>query len=93
MSASTDVDYFKVSLPAGKTLAAVLAPNALSDYDLYIENATGTVLAKSENGTGAADSASAKNSGTTATTVYVRVKYYGGGTGATNGKYTLKLSF
>lgn len=93
MSASTDVDYFKVSLPAGKTLAAVLAPNASSDYDLYIENATGTVLAKSENGTGAADSASAKNSGTTATTVYVRVKHYGGGTGATNGKYTLKLSF
>jgi serine protease len=39
------------------------------------------------------DSASAANTSTTASARYVRVLYYGGGTGATNGKYALKLSW
>ena len=55
--------------------------------------ASGTQLAKSENGAGATDSASTKNSGTAAVKVIVEVRYYSGGTGATNGKYSLKLSY
>jgi serine protease len=93
MGTTTDTDYFKVTLPAGKTLASTLTPNASSDYDLYIYNSAGTQVTSSTNGTGAIDSASVINNGTTSTTVYVRVVYYSGGTGATSGTYTLKLTW
>jgi serine protease len=93
MGSSTDTDYFLVQLPAGKTLASTLTPNATSDYDLYIYNSAGTLLTRSENGSGVVDSASVINNGTSTAAVYVRVLYYSGGTGATSGKYTLKLSW
>jgi serine protease len=93
MSTSTDTDYFVVQLPAGKTLSATMTPNSTSDYDLYIYNSAGTLLSYSENGTGAIDSASSANTGSTTSARYVRVVYYAGGTGSTSGKYTLKLSW
>jgi serine protease len=93
MSSSTDTDYFLVQLPAGKTLASTLTPNSTSDYDLYIYNSAGTQITSSTNGTGSVDSASVINNGSTTAAVYVRVKYYSGGTGSTSGKYTLKLTW
>jgi carboxypeptidase T len=92
ISASSDTDYYRVSLGAGKTLTATLTPNASSDYDLFIYNASGSIIARSERGTGLVDTATALNNGTAAVTVYVRVRYYSGGTGASNGQYTLGLS-
>jgi serine protease len=92
-ASSSDTDYFVVQVPAGKTLSAVMTPNASSDYDLYIYNSAGTLLSSSENGTGTADSASSANTGSSTAARYARVVYYSGGTGATNGKYTLKLSW
>jgi len=92
-ASSSDTDYFVVQVPAGKTLSAVMTPNASSDYDLYIYNSAGTLLSSSENGAGTADSASSANTGSSTAARYVRVVYYSGGTGATNGKYTLKLSW
>jgi hypothetical protein len=88
-SASTDVDYYKVVLPAGKTLTVALAPNATSDYDLELYNSAGTKVASSTNGTGQGDSVSYSTAGT----LYAKVIYYSGGTGATNGKYTVKASW
>ena len=94
MSASTDSDYFVVQLPAGKTLQASMTPGLSSaDYDVYIYNSAGTQLALSENGAGAVDTASVSNTTTATAARYVRVKYYSGGTGSTNGKYTLKLNW
>jgi len=93
MGSSTDTDYFRVDLPAGKTLSAVMTPGASADYDLYVYNASGSQLGASENPAGSADSVSSANTGTAASTRYVRVVYYSGGTGSTNGKYTLKLSW
>jgi len=93
MSSSSDTDYFSVSLPAGRTLTATLTPNASSDYDLYIYNSNGTLIARSERGTGLVDSASVTNTGSGAIARYVRVVYYAGGTGSTNGKYTLNLNW
>ena len=93
MGSSSDTDYFSVSLPAGRTLTATLTPNSSSDYDLYIYNSSGTLLARSERGRGLVDSASVTNSGGSASTRYVRVVYYSGGTGSTNGKYTLGLAW
>jgi serine protease len=93
MASTTDTDYFVVQVPAGKTLSATMTPNASSDYDLYIYNSAGTLLASSENGAGAVDAASSANTGSTTSARYVRVVYYSGGTGSTSGKYTLKLSW
>jgi serine protease len=93
MASTTDTDYFVVQVPAGKTLSATMTPNASSDYDLYIYNSAGTLLASSENGAGSVDSASSANTGTATSARYVRVVYYSGGTGSTSGKYTLKLSW
>ncbi|HEX9172315.1 MAG TPA: S8 family serine peptidase [Telluria sp.] len=94
MATTTDTDYFSVQLPAGKTLSATLTASlSTADYDLYIYNSAGTQVAASENGAGSADTASTTNTGTTTIVRYVRVKYYSGGTGSTNGKYTLKLTW
>ena len=94
MGSTTDSDYFRVDLPAGKTLGATLTPGAsTADYDLYVYNASGTQLAKSENSAGQADSISLSNTGSAAAARYVRVVYYSGGTGATNGRYSLKLNW
>ena len=94
MGTSTDSDYFAVQVPAGKTLSAALTIGSSSaDYDLYAYNSAGTQVASSENGAGVADSLTTANTGTTTTTRYVRVKYYSGGTGATSGAYSLKLSW
>jgi len=94
LSATTDTDYFVVQLPAGKTLSATLTQGSTTnDFDLYIYNSAGTQLATSQNGAGATDTASVSNTTTATSARYVRVKYYSGGTGATNGKYTLKMSW
>ena len=93
MGSTTDTDYFRVDLPAGKTLSSVLTPNGSSDYDLYVYNSAGTLLGKSENGAGSVDSYNTTNTGTTTSTRYVRVVYYSGGTGSTSGKYTLKMTW
>lgn len=93
MSASADNDYYVVNLPAGRTLTATLTPNSTSDYDLYVYNASGTQLGKSERGSGLVDTVTLTNSTTAAAQRYVRVRYYSGGTGAANGRYTLGLAW
>ena len=85
ISANADVDYYKVTLPAGKTLTVTLTPNATSDYDLELYNSGGTKVASSTKGTGLADSVTYSTAGT----LYAKVIRYSGGTGSTNGKYTL----
>jgi serine protease len=91
MGSSSDTDYFKVTVGAGKTLTSTLTPNASSDYDLYLYNASGTQLASSTKATGQVDSIVRTNTGGSAVTWYVRVRYYSGSTGA-SGTYTLGLS-
>jgi serine protease len=93
LSSSTDTDYYSVSLPAGATLVSTLTPGSSSDYDLYVYNSNGTLIGSSEHGTGQVDTVSVTNTGTGSIARYVRVVYYSGGTGATNGKYTLNLNW
>lgn len=92
MGSNSDSDYFRVSLPAGRTLAATLTPNSASDYDLYLYNSAGTQLARSIKGTGVVDSINYSNGGAAAVTLYVRVRYYSGRTGGT-GTYSLGLGW
>jgi serine protease len=94
MGSTTDTDYFSVQVPAGKTLTATLTMgSSTADYDLYAYNSAGTQVALSENPAGSADTLSTTNTGTTTAVRYIRVKYYSGGTGATSGTYTLKLTW
>jgi serine protease len=86
---SGDTDYYRVSVGAGRTLAATLTPPATADYDLYVYNSAGTLLARSILGTGQVDRVSVSNGGSTAATYYVRVVYYSGGSGG----YSLGLSY
>ncbi|QPF75112.1 S8 family serine peptidase [Roseateles sp. DAIF2] len=89
LSSNTDTDYFRISLPAGRTLSVNLGMGATLDYDLYLLNGSGTQLRASENPAGQSDSFTYINSGTSAVTVYVRVLYYSGGAGG----YTLGLNW
>lgn len=89
IGSTSDTDYFKVTLPAGKTLSATLTIGSSSnDFDLYIKNSAGTTLASSEKAAGQVDSASYANGGSGAVTLYVQVLRYSG-----TGTYTLKLQW
>ena len=94
MGSSTDSDYFLVQLPAGRTLSSTLTNGSASaDYDLYVYNSNGAQIGASENPAGQTDGVSVTNTGTATLARYVRIRYYSGGTGAVNGKYTLKLTW
>ncbi|MET3129762.1 hypothetical protein AAKU55_000003 [Oxalobacteraceae bacterium GrIS 1.11] len=93
MDSKADVDYFKIIIPIGKTLQLAMTPNASSDYDLELYTVAGAKLGSSINGTGAVDSISYNNAGRSALAVYAKVFYYGGGTGATKGQYSLKANW
>ena len=93
MGSSSDQDWFSLDLAAGKTLTVTLTPNSTSDYDLYVYNSAGTLIGSSTGGTGAVDKVTVTNTGSSTFKRYVKVIYYGGGTGATNGKYTVNLQW
>lgn len=93
LSGTGDLDYYRVTLPAGKTLTASMTPNSSSDYELYLFNSSGTAVAWSEKGKGITESVTKANSGSSAVTYYVRVHYFAGGTGSTNGKYSIRMSW
>jgi serine protease len=88
LSSTSDTDYFKVTLPAGKTLTATLNGGS-KDYDLYIYNSSGSQLASSTKNAGLVDVASSSNTGSSSAVRYVRVRYYSGGAGS----YTLNLNW
>ena len=92
MASSSDTDYFKVTLAAGRRLSSTLTPNSASDYDLYVYNSAGTQVARSIRGTGLVDSASVTNGTAAAAVYYVRVRFYSGGTGAAAGTYPLAIN-
>ena len=86
-STSQQNDFFRVSLPAGATVTALL--NGLSvDYDLYIYAAPGQV-ASSTNGGTTPDQTSWTNTGATATDVDILVWRYS----STRTTYQLKISY
>ena len=91
-SERSDVDFFRITLGAGKTLTATLTPNAASDYNLEVLNASGVRLVANFLGAGQPETAVYTNGSGAAITVYLRVTYIGGGKGPVDGVYTLGLS-
>ncbi|MEK8052349.1 S8 family peptidase [Ideonella sp. DXS22W] len=90
LSASSDLDLYRVTLPVGKTLTARLTPAATANHNLVLYNSAGSALVSSSNsGLGAVDSVVYSNNGTATATYLVGVRY---GSGATAASYTLQLS-
>jgi hypothetical protein len=90
-SERSDVDVFRVTVPAGTALQATLTPNASLNANLEILDAAGVRLAISTQGTGLVDSASAGNASAAAVTMYVRVSYAGGSQNGVNSNYQLDM--
>ncbi len=86
---STDQDFFKINVGAGRTVTVNMTGPA-KDYDLYLLNSAGTTL-KSSLGTTATESVTYANTGTTTATYYIKVIGYGGAFTATT-PYNLALS-
>ncbi|MES2318492.1 MAG: S8 family peptidase [Pseudomonadota bacterium] len=94
IGSTTDNDYYRVQLPAGKTLTATMTPtNATADYDVFVYDSASVQLASSEKGPGLVDTVVVSNTGSATVSRYVRVKWYSGGTGSTNGAYRLKVTW
>ena len=93
MGSSSDNDYFVVQLAGGKTLTATLESASSNDFDMIVYNSAGQEIGRSERPAGYTDTVSVTNLGQSTYARYVRIYRYSGGTGATNGKYTLKLSW
>jgi serine protease len=91
LASTTDTDYFRLTIGAGKTVVATLAPNATSDYDLWAYNSAGIRISSSTQGTGAVDTITLSNSSTAPIAVTLRVLYFSGGSGSTAGRYTLTV--
>jgi hypothetical protein len=82
-------DYFKMTLPAGATVTAVLN-NLTVDYDLYLYRAgSSSAVASSTNGGSTSETASWTNNLGTSTTIYARVYRYS----STKTTYSLKVSY
>lgn len=85
---SSDVDYYKISKTTSGTITVSLT-NLPGDYDLYLRNSAGTIVAYSENAGTTSESISYSAS---AGTYYVEVVGYNG-IYSTTTKYALKATY
>ncbi len=89
---STDVDYFKVTVPASTTLYVTLDVPTGKDYDVKIYNSSNTQVAYGSNGSGVDESISYRNSATTSKVFYIKVYGYSSAYSATL-SYIVKATF
>lgn len=88
IASSTDVDYYKFNVTTAKTISISLT-TLPGDFDLYLYNSAGTLVAKSENVSTTSESIS--YSAATGT-YYVKVVGYNGAY-STSTKYSLKATY
>ena len=93
IATSGDLDLYKVTVPNGKTLTALLTPAATTDLNLTLYTSGGSALVSSSNsGLGAQDRVVYSNNSGAAVTYIVGVRYGSGGVGSTRGTYQLNLA-
>lgn len=88
ITSTTDVDWFKFTKSTSGTISISLT-NLPKDYDLYLYNSAGTLLASSEKGSTYSESIS--YSGSAGATYYVKVVGYNGANSTT--AYSLKATY
>jgi serine protease len=91
IGSTSDVDYFKLTIPAATKLTFTLKPNGSSNYDLAVYMSNGKLLVASRNGTGLTETIHVTNSGSTAVPVVLGVNRVAGLTGST-GTYVLGVA-
>lgn len=89
LATAADVDYYRVSVAAGKTFTALLTPGASSNPTLTLYTATGSTLVTSSTaGNGVAETVVYSNNAAAAVNYLVAVRLSSGSAGS----YTLKLT-
>lgn len=91
IGSTSDVDHFKLSIPAGTRVTLTLKPNSASNYDLAVYMSNGKLLVASRNGSGLTETIHVTNSGGTAVPVVLGVNRVSGLSGST-GTYTLGVA-
>ena len=86
---SSDQDYFKINVAAGRTITLNMTGPA-KDYDLYLLSSSGTTVKTSAN-VGATESVTYTNSATINALYYIKVVAFGGAYTTTT-PYNLALS-
>ncbi|MBI1753115.1 MAG: M4 family metallopeptidase [Acidobacteria bacterium] len=89
MSATSDIDYFKLNVQPGKSITINMTGPSGVDYDLYFLNSSGTTL-KSSLGSTASETITYTNTSATATVFYIKVIAYAGS--STTTPYNLALT-
>ena len=89
LTASTDVDYFALTLQPGQKIAIAMTGPSGVDWDLYLKSSSGATLASSTGST-ANENLSYTNTGSGAMTVYPEVAVY---SGTSASPYTLALTY
>jgi serine protease len=88
MLSSSDVDYYKVSLAAGRSLRMSVAPTLTTrDYDVQLQDSAGNVLAYSARPYGQVDRIDYTNRGDVTVALYIKVYSFG----AEGGAYTMSV--
>ncbi|MEG0772844.1 M4 family metallopeptidase [Clostridium sp.] len=86
---SSDLDYYYFNATAGRTITVSLT-NLPKDYDVYLINSAGTIVARSENGSTTSESISYYTS--TSGKYYVKVSGYAGAYSTTT-PYKLRVTY
>ncbi|MBP7868353.1 MAG: M4 family metallopeptidase [Acidobacteria bacterium] len=92
ISSSSDIDYFKISVATGKTVAVNLVVPSGKDYDVKVYNSSNTQVASGTNGAGTAENVSFSNSTGSTQTYYIKVYGYNGAYSTTL-NYTVKATW
>jgi serine protease len=75
---SYDDDFYVVQLAAGKTLSVTVTPQSTTNFDLYVYNGAGTLVASSTLSGTSVDAVAVTNTASTTQARYVRVRYKSG---------------
>jgi carboxypeptidase T len=88
-----DRDVYTVTVPAGKTLTAVMTPNAALNANLQIYSSSGSLLVDATaGGIGQPETGSVTNVSAAPAIYKIRIWWFAGGNGPINGTYTLDLT-
>lgn len=86
-----DRDFFKLHLAPGKSLTVDLVVPQASDFDLYVYDSKGRLIARSENDVGVAEHILVKNTGTQTFARFIEVRYYSGASNTNPYKMPVKV--
>ena len=92
ISTSSDLDYFRISVGAGRTIRLDMTVPSNKDYDLYLYNSAGSQVGYSIQNTGLPEQIIYTNTSSSTQTFYIKVLGYNGAY-STSSPYQLTAQF